>query len=611
MELNHRCPKIFLLLALMAWVSVSCDELRPMPTFSAVPCVAYVRAKSTVYDPNGRNWVLAFPTLHQGIDLAASMVASGECPDGASVWITGGTYYPSIGGLENSRDATFQLVERVSLYGGFHGNFLEESPDDRPEKADGPETILSGDLSSQGFSGNSYHVVTGANEVVMDRITIAHGYAKDQGNLNAETNYGGGLINIAVSPTLRDCKFVDNEAQEDGGAVYNLNTSSLNSSPTFDTVRFEGNRANGKGGAVANNNSSPLLHYCRFKQNWAGTSGGAVSNNAGSAPYIYRSTFEENEASTNQTHLSMGGAIFNQGTTAYPLEKCYFYYNIANMGGAIHAGSSSDISIKDSHFRGNWATHAFDGGGGGAVSVKANSTATIVSSYFLLNVSSQEHGGAVRIEDASVTLINNTFGENYAQNSHGGAIYGVNADATITNSVFYSNDSEIDGGALGLMSDASFLVTNCTFVGNTRTDIYDNVYTSCLWVQDSNLTVTNSILWPDPKVIDGVQLTEEGTNNISITHTNIHGGWPESTCINVDPLFVDPPFDFGLLGNSECIDAGDDSALPTDETDLDGDQDTDEPIPHDYNDAERIVGDAVDMGAVEYQGPSGDEPGIE
>ena len=57
--------------------------------------------------------------------------------------------------------------------------------------------------------------------------------------------------------------------------------------------------------------------------------------------------------------------------------------------------------------------------------------------------------------------------------------------------------------------------------------------------------------------------------------------------------------DLRLGPNSPCIDSGDNSTLPSDLADLDGDGDTDELIPLDLAGAPRVVNDAVDMGAYE------------
>ena len=53
------------------------------------------------------------------------------------------------------------------------------------------------------------------------------------------------------------------------------------------------------------------------------------------------------------------------------------------------------------------------------------------------------------------------------------------------------------------------------------------------------------------------------------------------------------------MSGSPAINTGDNSLLPADITDIDGDGDTTEPIPYDLVNNPRIVGEAVDMGAYE------------
>jgi len=85
----------------------------------------------------------------------------------------------------------------------------------------------------------------------------------------------------------------------------------------------------------------------------------------------------------------------------------------------------------------------------------------------------------------------------------------------------------------------------------------------------------------------------------------------------VDTTDPDPSnWDIHLLADSPCIDAGDNTALPTDVLDLDYDGDTTEPIPYDYEIDPRVLdGDSsgttiVDMGADEFSGGDTDADGI-
>ena len=121
--------------------------------------------------------------------------------------------------------------------------------------------------------------------------------------------------------------------------------------------------------------------------------------------------------------------------------------------------------------------------------------------------------------------------------------------------------------------------------------------------------------------------------------SDVEGGWFGTGNINVDPLFVDPEGPDDIVGTeddnvrltafSPCIDAADNTAVPTDAADLDGDGNTTEPCPLDLADQPRFddnpakddigVGPppVVDMGAYEWQLPdtcpwdcSGDFNGI-
>ena len=109
-----------------------------------------------------------------------------------------------------------------------------------------------------------------------------------------------------------------------------------------------------------------------------------------------------------------------------------------------------------------------------------------------------------------------------------------------------------------------------------------------------------------------------------VSYSCVQGGWPGVGNISDDPLPIDPDGaddvtgteddNLRLRSGSPCIDAGDNSAVPEDAWDLDGDEDTAEPLPVDLRGAPRFVdnpstddtgqGDppVVDMGAYEFQG---------
>ena len=97
--------------------------------------------------------------------------------------------------------------------------------------------------------------------------------------------------------------------------------------------------------------------------------------------------------------------------------------------------------------------------------------------------------------------------------------------------------------------------------------------------------LTNCILWDGGDEIAGTSANT--LNRIQVTYTNVHGGWPGTGNIDVDPLFVAPDSNGHLLPDSPCIDAGDPNfvAKPN-KTDIDGNP--------------RIANGIVDMGAYEF-----------
>ena len=128
---------------------------------------------------DGKTWATAFSTIQAAIDAA-------DRQGGGEVWVAAGTYYPTSG---HDREATFQLRGGVALYGGFAGT---ESRLDQRDVLHAV-SILSGDLGRRQTPGdNSYHVVTGADNAVLDGFQITGGYALEAGGQRSPNGFAGG-----------------------------------------------------------------------------------------------------------------------------------------------------------------------------------------------------------------------------------------------------------------------------------------------------------------------------------------------------------------------------------------------------------------------------------
>ena len=220
---------------------------------------------------------------------------------------------------------------------------LERNPD--PETNG---TILSGDIGISGDStDNSLHVVTGSGTVdtaIIDGFTIANGRAdledpcefgcKDPGctlPCGPLLRTGGGMLNDVGSPTVVNCRFINNRAAT-GAGMANLNGSRpiVNDSAftSNETVSVFGEGIGGPGGGVYNSEGSDaLFRNCLFLQNSASDGGGIY--NEFSSPTV------ENCSFVGCVVNGEGGGLKNSGASPMIL-NCLFHANQANAGGAIH-----------------------------------------------------------------------------------------------------------------------------------------------------------------------------------------------------------------------------------------------------------------------------------
>lgn len=359
------------------------EEVTPLDLTNPIDADDAADIGEIVYvDPNasgeddGSTWEDAFTSLQEAINYAgAAYELNGTSVD---VWVVAGTYYTG-----TERTDAFIMQQGVNLYGGFAGD--ETSFDERDYTTN--ETILSGEIGdTSDLTDNSYHVVVGADDVILDGLTISDGYAD---GLDGSTydNKGGGLLNyeagnrnipiidytLGFDITISNCTFSNNYA-ETGGASYTFHGGN----PTYSNVTFSGNSAK-YGGAVADvAGTNAIYENVTFEGNSALYKGGASFTDYGSMATFYDSSFSNNSSGT------AGGAIYVLDRASQEIENetdfdliddtwdnlydiyssvyvdgCSFTDNIAGSnGGAMYVYESSYGKILNSSFESNSAVDA-------------------------------------------------------------------------------------------------------------------------------------------------------------------------------------------------------------------------------------------------------------
>jgi len=276
---------------------------------------------------------------------------------------------------------------------------------------------------------------------------------------NTTTSFeDGGAIAIdnAVSSTIQNATFVNNQAAGDGGAI-----DILRSSATFSSSRFENNRADsGGGGAIDIDNNGGAGNYLveidnsLFLLNRSETTGGAIDVEGNLQ--LTDVDFSDNRARVG------GGAIIFKGNTSNDglnITGGDFVRNFNTStalgegeGGALFLTSSTaaaPVLIQGARFEENTARS-----NGGAISIDGNTTLALDDVDLRLNRTSTGAGGAISARNnASLTLLNDTQVQTNTSAAQGGGLSLVDAaQATIRDSSFQMNTAVLDGGAISANS---------------------------------------------------------------------------------------------------------------------------------------------------------------
>jgi len=176
-----------------------------------------------------------------------------------------------------------------------------------------------------------------------------------------------------------------------------------------------------------------------------------------------------------------------------------------------------------------------------------------------------DQGGGV-FSSGTLNLINNTITENQAD--QGGGVFS-SGTLTLLSNTLSDNQAITAGGGL-YNSGGTATIANNIIANNNENDVYN----------DNIINQT------------GPNLVEDGSLSGSLIIT----GDPD---LDLLEDYGGPTFTMPLLSDSIAIGQGDPSQLPADTFDLDKDGNTTEPLPIDQRGNVRVLGDSLDLGAVE------------
>ena len=262
-------------------------------------------------------------------------------------------------------------------------------------------------------------------------------------------------------------------------------------------------------------------------------------------------TIAKNELRFNYSHNSnyngCGGGVGTESSDALILDN-YIHDNQADSGAGVCCMEYGTPVVAGNVIVDNSAYYA-----GGGIYMGARSSPLIESNVIVGNSSGGWGGGGINSWTSYIyygtfaTVRNNLIAQNTATSGGdaqgGGGVYCRYDRCILTNNTIADNQAPTGGGIYALnYAPQAPIVTNCVVWGNTAA------------------TEPQIYVYPDTG------------SAISVTYSDVEGGWGGIGNINDDPRFADPnQADYHLLSLSQCIDRGDPAFVPQPgETDIDG-----------------------------------------
>ncbi|MBI5787620.1 MAG: thrombospondin type 3 repeat-containing protein [Candidatus Schekmanbacteria bacterium] len=291
--------------------------------------------------------------------------------------------------------------------------------------------------------------------------------------------------------------------------------------------------------------------------NGSGTPNGEYAYGGGiyclsASPVITNCTIHSNTA------LNGGGIYCSKSSP--DITDCAFNDNAAQYGAAIYCDNSSPVITRGSMVNNSASSY------GGGLYCRYSSPA--ITDCTISGNSAATNGGGIAGDYSSLALSRCNISRNLAGLHGGGLFCRYNSSSTITNCIVSDNNA-LYGGGLYCTDASSPVITNCTISNNSSYNRGGGI--RCY---DSSPVALNSILWGNigAGISDEIYL-DGAAANITVSYSDIQGGWPGTGNIGEDLIAHDPRFvgsgNYHLTLASPCIDSGTGVGAPV--ADMDGD----------------------------------------